>query len=235
MRDEQSTAEQRNLPIMTGQSTMSQAAWLMASPAIVLTFLAVSLDLPVLLIGAFVSIRQFGAALGHIFLYGYLSRVQRRKFFLSMTDLALAMSFVLAIAASLYGSLTVTIVAFVIVTFMIGLIGLIGEVQTLILIDFISDNLLSKSRMRMRYSQMAFGGLIAIALTWVAHELTLILEPLHRHAIVITIGIVCFLLAAFFILAVRDIGKNVVSDVAPTRSPVKSLSTYWHNVQSMWA
>lgn len=231
MHGKETTTEERNLPIMTGQSTMAQAAWSMASPSIVLTFLAVTLEMPVFLIGALVSIRQFGAALGDVFLFAHLSRVRKRKLFLLMTDLALAASFVLAIIAALYGSTLLVIVVFVIVTFMIGLIG---EVQTLILVDFISDNLHSKSRMRMRYSQIAFGGAIAIALTWVAHELTLDLEPLHRHAIVVTIATACFVVAGFFILAVRDVGTNVGSEIEPTRSPFKTFVAYCHNVRDMW-
>lgn len=204
----------------------------MASPSIVLTFFAVTLDLPVFLIGALVSIRQFAAALGDIFLFGPVSRIQKRKFFLSLMDVGLAASFVLAILASLYGSTPVIIVAFVIATFMVGLVG---EVQTLILVDFISDNLQSKSRMRMKYAQMAFGGAIAIALTWVAHELTLDLPALHRHAIVMTIGIACFLIAAMSILAVRDVGMAAASDVKPTLSPVKTFITYLHSVRDTWA
>ncbi len=143
MSDENSTEEKRNLPIMTGQSTFAQAAWIMASPSIVLTFFAVSLELPVFLIGSLVSIRQFGGTLTDIFLYDPVSRIQKRKHTLALTGLSLAACFALAIIASLYGSKSVIIVVFVLVIFVIGLIG---EIQSLVQTDFISDNLRSKSR-----------------------------------------------------------------------------------------
>ncbi|MEM7320935.1 MAG: permease, partial [Pseudomonadota bacterium] len=117
MSDENATEEKRNLPIMTGQSTFAQAAWTMASPSIVLTFLAVSLELPVFLIGALVSIRQFGGTLADIFLFDPVSRIQKRKHTLALTGLLIAACFVLAIIASLFGSKSVIVVVFVLVIF----------------------------------------------------------------------------------------------------------------------
>ncbi len=67
MNKKTASKERRNLPLLTGQSTLAQAAWMMASPSIVLTFLAVSLDMPIFLVGALVSIRQAASSLTDIF------------------------------------------------------------------------------------------------------------------------------------------------------------------------
>ncbi len=52
---------------LTSQSVMSQMAWTMGSPSVVLPFLAVALELPMLLAGALVSIRKLGNMTGDIF------------------------------------------------------------------------------------------------------------------------------------------------------------------------
>lgn len=230
MTNDQAQVEKRNFPIMTGQSTVAQAAWTMASPSIVLTFLAVALDLPVLFVGAMVTIRQMAGTIADIFLFDPISRIKNRKLVLSLTDIALGVCFILAIAAALLGSTPVIMVTFAVVIFVLGLID---ESQTLLLTDFIGDNLQSKSRMRMKYAQLALGGIIAIILTLIAHETTKELPPLHRHSIVITIAILCFMLAGFVTLAVRDTGTSIKRDTAPIRSPVTALKDYILNAYEM--
>lgn len=232
MSDDPSTVEKRNLPILTGQSTFAQAAWTMGSPSIVLTFLAVSLELPVLLVGAFVTIRQVAGTLVDIFGVGSVSGVRNRKLSLWLSNLALAACFILASAAAVSGNKPVIMVTFAVVMFVIGLVV---EVQTLMLTDFIGDNLRSKSRMRMQYTQMALGGTIAIALTWIAHKLTLEMEPIHRHSIVILIATACFLIAGFSLLAVRDIGSQARPRTGSARSPVKVFLEYVNNARDMLA
>ncbi|MFA3916331.1 MFS transporter [Ruegeria hyattellae] len=230
MTDDLAKVEKRNFPIITGQSTVAQVAWTMASPSIVLTFLAVALDLPVLFVGALVTIRQVAGTLTDIFLYDPISRIRNRKLALSLTDIALGVCFVLAIAAALLGTPPVIMVVFAVVIFVLGLID---ESQTLLLTDFISDNLQSRSRMRMKYAQLALGGGIAIALTLTAHEMTKEMPPLHRHSIVITIAILCFMVAGFVTLAVRDTGASIKHGTAPTRSPIAALKDYILNAFDM--
>lgn len=232
MADDSSNVEKRNLPILTGQSTFAQAAWTMASPSIVLTFLAVALELPVLLVGSFVTIRQVAGTMVDIFGVGAVSRIKNRKGLLWVANLVLAACFAVAVTAALVGSKPVVMVTFVVVMLVIGLVV---EFETLILTDFIGDNLQSKSRMQMQYTQMALGGAIAIALTWLAHTLTLDLEAIYRHSIVISIGIACFLVSGFSLLAVRDIGLKSEPQKTPMRSPFAVLREYAGNARFMLA
>lgn len=53
-------------------------AWTMGSPSVVLPFLAVALELPILLAGALVSIRKLGNMTGDIFLADTIAS-QREK------------------------------------------------------------------------------------------------------------------------------------------------------------
>lgn len=220
----------RNLPLLTGQSTLATAAWMMASPSIVLTFLAVSLDMPIFLIGALVSIRQLANSLTDVFLFNAITRIQNRKRALSVTDLTLALCFGATIIVVLFGDRSQAMVVFVICIF---IMGSVDEFQQLLLTDFISDNLRSHARLKLRYAQMAFGGIFAVALTWAAHELTLELPPLHRHSIIVAIGVICFALSAFAVLAVRDLTARPSLPAAARTSALKTLTAYFSNVVQM--
>lgn len=220
----------RNLPLLTGQSTLATAAWMMASPSIVLTFLAVSLDMPIFLIGALVSIRQLASSLTDIFLFNAITRIQNRKRALSLTDLTLALCFGATIVVVLFGDRSQAMVVFVICVFVMGIVD---EFQQLLLTDFISDNLKSHARLKLKYAQMALGGIFAVALTWFAHEMTLELPPLHRHSIIVAIGVLCFALSAFAVLAVRDLAEKSALPEQARTSPYKALMAYVSNAVQM--
>ncbi|MEO0978363.1 MAG: MFS transporter [Pseudomonadota bacterium] len=230
MTREADSTHDRNLPLLTGQSTLATAAWMMASPSIVLTFLAVSLDMPVFLIGALVSIRQLASSLTDVFLFGAITRIQNRKRALSLTDLTLALCFGATIIVVLFGDKFQAMVVFVVCIF---IMGIVDEFQQLLLTDFISDNLKSHARLKLRYAQMAFGGIFAVALTWAAHELTLELPPLHRHSIIVAIGVICFALSAFAVLAVRDFAERPSLPAVAKTSAYKAMTAYVSNAVQM--
>ncbi|MEO1112127.1 MAG: MFS transporter [Pseudomonadota bacterium] len=230
MTREADSTHDRNLPLLTGQSTLATAAWMMASPSIVLTFLAVSLDMPVFLIGALVSIRQLASSLTDVFLFGAITRIQNRKRALSLTDLTLALCFGATIIVVLFGDKFQAMVVFVVCIF---IMGIVDEFQQLLLTDFISDNLKSHARLKLRYAQMAFGGIFAVALTWAAHELTLELPPLHRHSIIVALGVICFALSAFAVLAVRDFAERPSLPAVAKTSAYKALTAYVSNAVQM--
>lgn len=230
MTREADSTHDRNLPLLTGQSTLATAAWMMASPSIVLTFLAVSLDMPVFLIGALVSIRQLASSLTDVFLFGAITRIQNRKRALSVTDLTLALCFGATIIVVLFGDKFQAMVVFVVCIF---IMGIVDEFQQLLLTDFISDNLKSHARLKLRYAQMAFGGIFAVALTWAAHELTLELPPLHRHSIIVAIGVICFALSAFAVLAVKDFAERPSLPAVAKTPAYKTLTAYVSNAVQM--
>jgi len=203
---------------------------MMASPSVVLTFLAVALDMPIFLVGALVSIRQTASSLTDIFFFDAIAKIKNRKRALSVADLILALCFGATVIAVLFGDKLQIMIVFIVCVFVMGAVD---EMQQLLETDFISDNLTSQSRRTFKYAQMALGGLVAVALTWIAHELTLELPPMHRHSIVVAIGITCFALSAFAILAVRDLTPADAKKEHSIRSPLKALSNYFENTVSM--
>lgn len=203
---------------------------MMASPSIVLTFLAVSLDMPIFLVGALVSIRQAASSLTDIFFFDAIARIRNRKRALSLSDMTLAVCFGATIVAVLFGHKLQTMLVFIACVFVMGMVD---EFQQLLQTDFISDNLNSRSRITLKYAQMALGGGIAVTLAWLAHELTLDLPPLHRHSIVVAIGVTCFTLSACAVLAVRDFSASVSMREPATRSPIETLSNYISNTVTM--
>ncbi|QFT32079.1 Major Facilitator Superfamily protein [Labrenzia sp. THAF82] len=225
-----SSVERRTLSLLAGQTSLAQTAWTMASPSIVITFLAVSVGMPVFLVGALVSVRQLASSLTDIFLFERIAKVKNRKLALSLCDMILALCFGATIVSVLFGTQTQTSIVFVVCIFTMGVAD---EFQHLLMTDFLADNLQSKSRLLLQYTQMAIGGGFGVALAWIAHELTLELPPLSRHSIVVTIGIACFALSALAILAVEDSAPTNAARPSATRSPLRLVRNYYLNVLAM--
>ena len=49
--------EGRNLAILSGQASLATIGWTLASPSVVLVYLAISLDMPVFLAGLLMTVR----------------------------------------------------------------------------------------------------------------------------------------------------------------------------------
>lgn len=133
----------------------------MASPSIVITFLAVSVGMPVFLVGALVSVRQLASSLTDIFLFERIAKIRNRKLALSLCDMILALCFGATIVSVLFGTQTQTNIVFVVCIFTMGVAD---EFQHLLMTDFLADNLQSKSRLLLQYTQMAIGGGFGVAL-----------------------------------------------------------------------
>ena len=69
MTSETPDTAKRNVPVLTGQSIVSQVAWTLGSPSVVLPFLAVSFELPMFVAGALVSVRMVGSMISDFFLW----------------------------------------------------------------------------------------------------------------------------------------------------------------------
>ncbi|MCL6284245.1 MFS transporter [Ruegeria sp. 2012CJ41-6] len=222
----------RNLPILAGQGAFNMMAWSMASPSIVLTFLAVSLDLPIFLAGLLVSIRHGAGTLGDIFVSASIARLPRKKGAIICMDIAVAVCFLLVIVVTLQGDRTATIAAFVIAIF---LIGVLEEIKAMLIIDFVSDNVDSRSRMHVSYLQKAIGGAGTIALVLLVHQLMQDAGPLSRHSTVVMIGVLCFLLSALSMLAFREIAITEAAAPEPGARKPRALTGFFSRARDLFA
>lgn len=225
-------ARQRSLSILKGQGAFAIMGWTMASPTIVLTFLAVTLDLPIFLAGALVAILHTAGTITDVFLAGPISRKKNKRQAMALADIAVAACFMFAISVAFFGTKEMITVAFIVTIFTIGAIR---EIKSLMITDFLGDNLQSKNRMRIHYTQMALGGAGAIALTWFAHIIMVDNPPLARHSVVIAIAITCFFLSALSMLALGGLDKNSGSGLDATHSPGRSFKDFIANVRQMLA
>lgn len=202
MTDSPTTSSKRNIPVLTGQSILSQVAWTLGSPSVVLPFLAVSLELPMFIAGALVSIRMAGNMISDVFLAQPIAARDRKKRGIAITEIAIGACLLMAVAVAATGFVSAIALAFVAAFF---LIGLIEEVQSLMLTDLLGDHVQSKSRMIMQYLQLGVGGLGAIGLALLVHEITRDNPPFSRHSAVIAVSVAFFILSGLSILAVSEV------------------------------
>ena len=205
MTDTQTAPPKRNIPVLTGQSILSQVAWTLGSPSVVLPFLAVSLELPMFIAGALVSIRMAGNMISDVFLSQTISARERKKRGIAMTEIAIGACLLMAVVVAATGVVPLIGLAFVLAFF---LIGLIEEIQSLMFTDLLGDHVRSKSRMVMQYVQLGFGGLGAIGLALLVHEITKENPPFSRHSAVIAVSVAFFVLSGLSILAMSEIAHR---------------------------
>ncbi|WP_170422861.1 permease [Ruegeria arenilitoris] len=191
----------RNVPVLAGQSILSQVAWTLGSPSVVLPFLAVSLELPMFIAGALFSVRMVGSMISDVFLAQPIAARERKKRAIAMTEVAIGACLVMALVVAATGIVPVIGLAFVAAFF---LIGLIEEIQSLMYTDLLGDHVHSKSRMVMHYLQLGVGGLGAIGIALLVHELTKENPPFSRHSAIIAVSVTFFVLSGLSILMMSE-------------------------------
>ncbi|WP_170409526.1 MFS transporter [Ruegeria atlantica] len=201
MTDKSLATAKRNVPVLAGQSILSQVAWTLGSPSVVLPFLAVSLELPMFIAGALVSVRMVGSMISDVFLAQPIAARERKKRAIAMTEVAIGTCLILALLVAATGVVPVIGLAFVFAFFMIGLIE---EIQSLMYTDLLGDHVRSKSRMIMHYLQLGVGGLGAIGLALLVHEITKENPPFSRHSAVIGVSVTFFVLSGLSILMMSE-------------------------------
>ncbi len=221
----------RNVPVLASQSILSQVAWTLGSPSIVLPFLAVSLELPMFLAGALVSIRMVGSMISDVFFARSIAAQARKKRGIALTEIGIGGCLLMALLIAATGSVSLTAIAFVIAFFMIGLIE---ESQSLMLSDLLGDHLKSKSRMVIRYLQLGAGGLCAIGLVLLIHEITKEYPPFSRHSAVIAASVVFFLFSALCILGMAEIAPDESGNGKPKGAGRQSLQNIISGIVSMF-
>ncbi len=221
----------RNVPVLAGQSILSQVAWTLGSPSVVLPFLAVSLELPMFVAGALVSVRMFGSMIPDVFLAQTIAAKPRKKRAIALTEVALGACLVMALVVAATGVIPLTALAFVAAFF---LIGLIEEIQSLMFTDLLGDHVQSKSRMVMRYLQLGAGGLGAIGLALLVHQIVKDNPPFSRHTAVIAVSVTFFLLSGLSILAMSEMSKRTKAPTDAKPAQKRSLFAYISDILSMF-
>ncbi|WP_170347969.1 permease [Ruegeria atlantica] len=231
MTDSPASQPKRNIPVLTGQSILSQVAWTLGSPSIVLPFLAVSFELPMFIAGALVSIRMVGSMISDIFLAQPISARQQKKRGIALTEVCIGACLVMAVLVAATGFVPAIALAFVAAFFVIGLIE---EIQSLMLTDLIGDQVQSKSRMIMHYLQLGIGGLGAIGLALLVHEITKENPPFSRHSTVIAVSVAFFVLSGLSILAISEIARGDEVKDTPQRVRKRKFSENFTDIAAMF-
>ncbi len=213
---------------MTGQGALSVMAWSMASPPIALTFLAVSMELPIFLAGMLVSIRHAAGTIADLLTPSAIANLPRKKTMLARLDLTMAACFIAVILVVLNGGKSTIVLAFVVGIFVIGVLE---EIKSLMILEFLGDNLRSEDRMRVSYWQKAIGGAATIAVVLLLHQLSKDAPALTRHSLVVGFGAVCFALSALVVITLHE----NVSEKDAASQPVRAHSTrdFWRNAASL--
>ncbi|MDA4844229.1 hypothetical protein [Hoeflea poritis] len=194
--------EKRNLSVLFGQRALQTVGWSMSNPAVVLSYLAISMEMPILLAGLLVSVRRSGNVGMAVFGSSAAARLVNKKVVIARTDFILALCALLAIASVLTTSTAVVTATFF---FVVLMIGMVEEYQNLINWDFLADVLESQNRQRLIYAAMGIGGTCTIAFTWAVHVATQEYPAFARHAAVVAIAVLSFSIAALSVLQVRDL------------------------------
>ncbi len=233
----ESRDEGRNLAILSGQASLATIGWTLASPSVVLVYLAITLDVPVFLAGLLMTVRRSANLATTLFGSEFAANRPNRKRDLAATDGILALCFLLAIASVALGTSTVVTITFILI---VACIGFTEEFQSLLNYDFMADVLHSGSRMRLLYTAMIIGGLGTMALAWSAHLLMIDSPALARHSTIVLIATACFCLSATAMLLVRELtsGKKPDSDerqqIQPTGGKV-AIRHYLAGLAELWS
>ncbi|WP_425078647.1 MFS transporter [Ruegeria denitrificans] len=205
MTDVTSDKTKRNVPVLAGQSIVSQVAWTLGSPSVVLPFLAVSFELPMFVAGALVSVRMVGSMISDFFLAQPIAAKSQKKRAIALTEAVIGACLVLAMVAAATGVVPLIAVVFVAVFFVIGLVD---EVQNLMFTDLLGDHVHSRSRMVMHYLQLGGGGLCAIGLALLVHQITKENPPFSRHSTMIGVSVAFFMLSGLLMLAMTENARS---------------------------
>ncbi|MEM7463154.1 MAG: hypothetical protein AAF362_10810 [Pseudomonadota bacterium] len=205
----------RNFRNFIWQGALSNQAWVLSSPSIVMPFIAVSLQLPIFLAGSLVALRHTAGTVIDVLALGWLSKTPNRKRGIMIADVGIGLCYV-AFVVALFSDNKVAIgIAF---TGLLLLIGAIHEVKSLLITPFFTENLNSDQRVRVQFLQILAGGLCAIGIVLLIHWLLIDDASLTRHALVVTTGAVCFVLSGLALMTIRDVGSNPDHDRPDTNN-----------------
>lgn len=222
------------LSLLSLQGGIAEIGWVLGSPSIVLTYIAVAHDMPIILAGILTTVRRAGNMVVDIFAGDTVQFRRNKTRDLALSDLFLALCFLAAISSIVYGSLLVVTIG------LLGamlLIGLATEFQDIIYSDFIGDSLHSDDRTRLQYWVMGMGGLGAILIAWPLHRLMLEYPPLARHATMMYIATACLCASAFMLavgrMVVSALRAPQVTDKPQTENKPQGMRGLWRRYREL--
>lgn len=232
MTEMQAESPKINIPFLNGSGALSVTAWTLASPGIVLAYFALALELPMFLAGALISINRASSMVTDIFLSNITARISKKKNAIVYANLVTGLAFLSVIVAVAFGS---TLVVMIVLVLAIVVIGVFGELVSLMLTDFMSSNVQSSVRMPMYYTQNALGGIAAIVLALTAHTLLKDNNAFDRHLAILAIAVACFVISGMSMYVVRDPGTMPAADdkkVLHTANPIREFITSVHQLMT---
>ncbi|MCP4316210.1 MAG: hypothetical protein GY789_09375 [Hyphomicrobiales bacterium] len=208
--------------------------WTMAGPSVVLTYLAVALDLPIVVAGLLVTARHVASFGTDIFSSGFAASTQNRKRAIAVVDFIVGCSYVLVVAVAVFGS-TATIIAGFGVAVIVG--SAAKEFKVFLMTDLLGDNLQADGRRKMHYTQMMIAGVGAIVLTGLAHWHLHENPPIDHYSAVISIAIACFFASALLMLVFHDDQSPIPAEYDRGSRPKSGsvLQTFFPDAKKLFA
>ena len=225
MNAEKQTDEKRNLSILRGQGSLATMAWTMANPSVVISYLAISLDLPVILAGLLVTIRQGACLFTALFATPIAARRPQKKVDLAVTDVIVGACFLMALTAAAFGTPLVVTLSFIAA---IVVVGLAGEYQSILTADFYGSILNTDSCVKLLYSMMTLGGIGTAIVVYSAHHALIDSPPFTRHAAIIVLGVALFVTASAVILLVREYASRPTAPTPQSQVGARKFSLRKH-------
>ncbi len=183
------------------------------------------------LAGALVSVRMVGSMISDLFFARPIAAQLQKKRGIAVTEMGIGVCLLVALLIAATGNIPMTAVAFVLAFF---LIGLIEESQSLMLSDVFGDQLKAKSRMVINYLQLGLGGLGAIGLALLIHEITKEHPPFSRHFAVVVASVTFFLFSAVCILAMAEVVPDEKAKTGAARPQRQSLREIVDGIRRMF-
>ncbi len=208
--------ESRMLSLLSVQGAFANIGWNMASPSVVLTYIAVAQDVPVFLAGLLITVRRIAYMAVDVFGGTFVETTQNSTRSMALADIMLAVFLLIAILSILSGSPLAITVA--LVAAMFG-IGAASELQNILFNNFIGKTMHSESRTRMRYWAMGLGGVGTIMFAWPVHLLMSDAAPVSRHSTIVLIATGCFVMAGLLITSAR---RFTLAQAAPQQAQPKA-------------
>ena len=179
--------------------------WTVAGPSIVLTYIAIALNLPVVVAGLLVTARHLACFGTNIFGTRSATLIANRKRAIAVVDGIIACSYALVVAAVSFGN-QATIIAGLFLAVITGAVA--KEYKVLLMTDLFGDNLQPDGRRAVQYAQMLIAGIGAIALAGAAHWFVRDNPLIQHYLLIIAIAIICFFGSSALMLVYDDIQQS---------------------------
>ncbi|MGI9402442.1 MAG: MFS transporter [Rhizobiaceae bacterium] len=208
--------DRRNYSLILSSGVASSTAGQLISPTLVLPFLYLALDAPVIVAGLLLPFMWGASLIAELVAAPFLTRTTRAKIYVVLPTLFSAFALV-ALALSSEGASPLIIAAlFLAVAVILGFCKGISNVGYGQLFGVVVP---SDKRNRVTFTEAMAGGLVAILVVFVTQDFLASESPLQRHITVLWAGIVASIAGALIIYGVRllEEAEREESEVDPEK------------------